>query len=167
MRLSQDEIRELATTFKTSNRHPPHTALYAFASLLADDKLAESVGESFTDAEERRVWVLTGITDASLIRVCASSAYDGWSWQEPGSEDQQRNEDLAATRWPLAALRSLNVVHVQDATFPGDSAYGWSADWCVTMRDGETIRLPSSDALLNPADRERIESLIAVICQHI
>ena len=165
MRLSQDEIRELATTFKTSNRHPPHTALYAFASLLADDKLAESIGESFTGAEERRVWILTGITDASLIRVCASSAYDGWSWQEPGSEEQQGDEDLAATRWPLAALRSLNVAHVHDATFRGGIEFEWAADWAVTLLGGETISLPASTA--NRTTRERVESLIAVIRSRI
>jgi hypothetical protein len=167
MRLSRGEIETLAQTFKTLNRHPPQHALFAFASLLADDKLAESIGESFTDAQDRTVWVLTGITDASLIRVRASSAHDGWSWQEPGSKDQQRDEDLAATRWPLAALRSLNVAHVQDATFQGDSEFEWDADWAVSLLGGEMISLPASTATANRTTRERVESLIAVIRSHI
>lgn len=167
MRRSRDEFEKLATTFKTVAAHPPQTALFAFASLLAGDTLAEAIGESFT-VERRTVWVLTGITDASLIRVHASSACDGWSWREPGSEDQHRGEDLAATLWPLSALRSLKVARVgDDTTGQGDSAFEWDADWVVTLRDGETISLPSSDAVLNLADRERVESLMAVIRQHI
>lgn len=47
------------------------------------------------------------------------------------------------------------------------SQYEWDSDWVVTLRDGQTISLPSSDAILNPADRERIESLIAVLRQHL
>ena len=147
--------------------HPPETAVFAFASLLAGDTLAAAIGESFT-VEKRTVWDLIGITDASLIRVHASSACDGWSWKHPGSEDQQRGEDLVATLWPLSALRSLKVARVgHDTTGQEDSAFEWDAAWVLTLRDGKTISLPSSDAILNPADRERIESLIAVIRQHL
>jgi hypothetical protein len=167
MRRSQDEIESLVKTFKTPNWHPPETAVFAFASLLAGDALAAAIGESFT-VEERTVWDLIGITDSSLIRVHASSACDGWSWKRPGSGDQQRGEDLVATLWPLSALRSLKVERVgHDTTGQEDSAFEWDAAWVLTLRDGKTISLPSSDAILNPADRERIESLIAVIRQHL
>ena len=168
MRRSREEFEKLAITFKTGDPRPPQTALYAFASLLADDEIVEAIGESFT-AAQRTVWVLTGVTDASLIHVLASSACDGWSWQEPGTEDQRRGERLEeATLWPLSAVRSLNVARVRDTTEMGDhSRYEWDSDWVVTLRDGKTISLPSSDAILNPADRERIESLIAVIRQHL
>jgi hypothetical protein len=167
MKRSQDEIESLVETFRTFTMHPPETAVFAFASLLADDTLAASIGESFTDAK-RTVWVLTGITHASLIRVRASSACDGWSWKYPGSGDQQRGEDVVATLWPLSALRSLKVERVgHDTTGQEDSAFEWDAGWVVTLRDGKTISLPSSDAILNSADRERIESLIAVVRQYL
>jgi len=167
MRRSRDEFEKLATTFKTVAAHPPQTALFAFASLLAGDTLAEAIGESFT-VERRTVWVLTGITDASLIRVHASSACDGWSWKHPGSEDQQRDEDLVATLWPLSALRSLKVARVgHDTTGQEGSAFEWDAAWVVTLLGGEEVSVPASETIPSRADSERVESLIAVIRTHI
>jgi hypothetical protein len=169
MRRSREEFENLATKFKKDGPRPPQTALYAFASLLADDELVESIAESFTTAQPRTVWVLIGITDASLIRVRASSACDGWSWQEPGTEEQRRGELLEeSTLWPLSALRSLEVARVRDTTARGDhSRYEWEADWVVTLRDAKRISLLPSQKVPNRAEQERIESLIAVIRQHI
>jgi len=166
MRLTRDEIESLAQAFKTGNLHPPQTALYAFASLLAGDQPVEAIGESFT-AAQRTVWVLTGVTDASLIRVRASSACDYWSWERPGTTDERRGEELEATLWPLSALRSLDVTRVRDTTTWGDhSKYEWEADWAVTLRDGKAISFPTSDAVLDPADSERVALLMAVIRSH-
>jgi hypothetical protein len=168
MRRSREEFEKLAITFKTGDPRPPQTALYAFASLLADDEIVEAIGESFT-AAQRTVWVLTGVTDASLIHVLASSACDGWSWQEPGTEDQRRGERLEeSTLWPLSALPSLEVARVRDTTARGDhSRYEWEADWVVTLRDAKKISLLPSQRVPNRADQERIESLVAVIRSHI
>jgi hypothetical protein len=167
MRLTRDEFEKLAITFKTGDQGAPQTALYAFASLLAGDQLADAFGESFT-AAQRTVWVLTGVTDASLIRVRASSACDGWSWQRPGTKDENRGEELEATLWPLSALRSLNVTRVRDTTTWGDhSKYEWEADWAVTLRDGKAISFPSSDAVLNQTDSERVALLMTVIRSHL
>lgn len=168
MRLSRDEIETLAQTFSTSNMDPPHTALFAFVSLLADDKLAESIGESFTDAQGRTVWVLTGITDASLIRVQASSPCDGWSRHKAGSDGERQGEDLEATRWPLSALRSLKVAGVRDTTEPSDnSQYESEAVWVVTLTDGEEVSVPASRTLPFRVDSERVKSLIEVIRSRI
>jgi hypothetical protein len=167
MRLTRDEIQSLAKRFKTYDPHPPLTALCAFASLLADDELVEAIGESFT-AEQRAVWVLTGVTDASLIRVRASSACDRWSWERPGTRDEHRDEKSEATLWPLSAVRSLNVTRVRDTTEPGDNGkYEWEADRALTLRGGEVISFPSSDAVLNSADSERVALLMAVIRSHL
>jgi hypothetical protein len=131
--------------------------------LLAEEALTQAIGESFT-VDSRTVVVLTGITYTSLIRVRASSTHEGWSWQEPGSDDQQRGEDLTATRWPLSAVRSLHVTRVSGMTGRGDSAFEWEADWVLTLPGGETISLPASKGgAPNPAEAERIESLIAAI----
>jgi hypothetical protein len=162
MKYSRDELQKLATTFRTSTWQPPQMALCAFASLLAEEALTQAIGETFT-AESRTVWVLTGTTYTSLIRVRASSTRDGWSWQEPGSKDQQRGEDLAATRWPLSAVRSLNVARVSGMTARGDSAFEWEADWVLTLPDGETISLPASRVTPSQAEADRVESLIAAI----
>lgn len=157
----------MAQPFKTGNLHPPRTALTAFASLLADDEPVQVIGESFS-AAERTVWVLTGVTHASLIRVHASSACEYWSWERPGATDEREGEELEATLWPLSAVRSLNVTRVRDTTTWGDnSSYEWEADWAVTLRDGKVISFPSSDAGLNPADSERVALLIAVIRSHL
>lgn len=165
--LTRDAIESLAKAFETGNLRPPKTALCAFASLLADDKPVEAIGESFT-AAQRTVWVLTGVTEASLISVRASSACNFWSWQWPGSTDERRGEELEATLWPLSALRSLKVTQVRDTTMPGDnSKYEWEADWAVTLRDGKPISFPSSDAVLYPADSERVAHLMAVIRSHL
>ena len=167
MRRSQDEIESLVKTFRTFTMHPPETAVFAFASLLAGDTLAAAIGESFT-VENRTVWDLIGITDASLIRVHASSACDGWSWKYPGSEDQQRDEDLVATLWPLSALRSLKVARVgHDTTGQEGSAFEWDAAWVVTLLGGEEVSVPASEMIPSRADSERVESLIAVIRQHL
>jgi len=167
MRRSQDEIESLVKTFRTFTMHPPETAVFAFASLLAGDTLAAAIGESFT-VENRTVWDLIGITDASLIRVHASSACDGWSWKYPGSEDQQRDEDLVATLWPLSALRSLKVARIgHDTTGQEDSAFEWDAAWVVTLLGGEEVSVPASEMIPSRADGERIESLIAVIRRHL
>jgi hypothetical protein len=167
MRRSQDEIESLVKTFRTFTMHPPETAVFAFASLLAGDPLAAAIGESFT-VEKRTVWDLIGITDARLIRVHASSACEGWSWKHPGSGDQQRGEDLVATLWPLSALRSLTVARVShDTTGQKDSAFEWDADWAVTLLGGETISLPASTETANRTTREQVESLLAVIRTHI
>jgi hypothetical protein len=162
MRYSREELLTLATKFRTPAWQPPQTAIYAFASLLAEEALTQAIGESFT-VESRTVWVLTGITYTSLIRVRASSTREGWSWHEPGSDDQQRGEDLAATRWPLSTVRSLNVARVSDMTGQGDSAFEWKADWVLTLLGGETISLPASKVAPNQAEAERVESLIAAI----
>lgn len=169
MRISQDEFEKLAITFKVADVLPPRSALFAVASLLADHTLAESIGELFTDAQDRTVWVLTGITDASLIRVRASSSREGWSWSEPGSEDQQRGERMEeATRRPLSDLRSLDVARVGDDTSGyEDGGVEWDTEWIVRLRDDRNIRLPSPDAVPNLADRERVESLIAALRQHV
>jgi hypothetical protein len=164
---SQDEIESLVKTFTTFTMHPPETAVFAFASLLAGDTLAAAIGESFT-VEKRTVWDLIGITDASLIRVHASSACDCWSWTHPGSDDQQRGEDIVATLWPLSALRSLKVARVgHDTTGQKDSAFEWDAAWVVTLLGGEEVSVPASEMIPSRADRERVESLIAVIRTHI
>jgi hypothetical protein len=163
MRRSRDELETLAQRFSTTAGHPPRTAIYAFAALLADDKLGEAIGESFT-AEAREIWVLTGITDASLIHVHASSACIGWGWEEPGSEEDVRGEEVEATLHLLTAIRSFKVARIHSTGGPQDhNEYHWDAAWTVTLRDGETISLPASELASNHRGRDRVEPLIAAI----
>lgn len=165
--MTRDQLQSLAQGFESVYRKPPQTALYAFASLCAEDKIVGTIGETFT-ADQRTVWVLTGVTDTSLIRVQASSACENWCWEWPGKTPEREGEQLEATLWPLSAVRSLNVTRVHDTTTRGDnSQYGWETDWAVTMRDGKTISIPSSAAFLSTADTERVARLIAVIRSHL
>jgi hypothetical protein len=167
MRISHEEFETLAETFNASNRHPPQTALYAFAALLADGGLIESIGECFT-VNARTVWALTGITDKSLIRVQASSACDSWGWSEKGTEEDRQGEVLEATLWPLSAVRSLKVSGVRDTTWEvGSVQFEYDAAWAVTLRGGDEVSVPASEMMSNRVDIERANSLIDAIRSHI
>ena len=165
--LTRDQLDSSAKALETRGYRPPMTALWAFASLLADETPVEVIGESFT-VGERTVWVLTGVTDACLISVRASSATRYWSWQVPSSAADRPGEDLEASLWPLSAVRSLKVTRVRDTTERGDnSKFEWEAGWTVTLRDGKVLSFPSPEAEQYSADSERIENLVALIRGHL
>ena len=137
----------MAARFKTSIGHlPPPVAVEAFASLLGKERLNDPIGEVFPTDEEGTVWVLTGITDRSLIHVRVSSVLNGWSWQNLGTVDERQGKDLAATLWPLTALRSLTVDRVIDTAGRSDGPFEWDTNWVVTLSGGDTVSIPSNDS---------------------
>ncbi|GAB3049598.1 hypothetical protein GCM10027053_05430 [Intrasporangium mesophilum] len=153
MKFDQDRLTDIANGIRVAGIMPPRLVFQSFASLVGDGAVEHVLTDMKTD-DGRVTWHAVALAGDLLVSLRASHEARQWHYEtEKGEEREGTLEEARVIS--VADVAAVNVVGIQSVPrlgYESETLYEWMTNWSVTLRDGSTIHLPTSDRTYEAAD---------------